>query len=146
MTDDNTTFTLTCGAHSLELGARTRIMGIVNVTPDSFSDGGNFFQFDDAIAQGEKLVENGADILDIGGESTRPFSEPVSVDEEIKRVVPVIEELAKRVSIPISIDTTKAIVAKLAIEAGASIINDIGSLRLDPDMADVAAAFVKAIF
>ena len=131
-------YNLTWGAYSLELGARTCIMGILNVTPDSFSDGGEFFKLDDAVAQGEKLVEDGADIIDIGGESSRPFSEPVSAEEETKRVVPVIEELAKRVSIPISIDTTKAVVAKRAIEAGASIINDIGALRFDNDMANVA--------
>jgi dihydropteroate synthase len=116
-------------------------MGVVNVTPDSFSDGGDFFTFDAAVAQGEKLAADGADILDIGGESTRPFSEPVPEDEEIQRVIPVIENLAKRLSIPISIDTMKAAVARRAIEAGASMINDISALRFDPDMALVAKAF-----
>ncbi len=135
------TYKLSWGAHSLELGKRTSIMGILNVTPDSFSDGGKFFTCDAAVAQGEKLVEDGADIIDIGGESTRPFSDAVSDQEEIRRVVPVIEKLAKRISIPISIDTTKASVAKRAIEAGASIINDIGALRLDHDMAQVAAEY-----
>jgi len=125
----------------MEFGPKTCIMGIVNVTPDSFSDGGNFFTPDAAVAQGEKLAADGADILDIGGESTRPFSEPVSEDEELRRVVPVIENLTKRLSIPISIDTMKAAVARRAIEAGASIINDISALRFDPDMAAVAAAF-----
>ena len=115
------------------------IMGIVNVTPDSFSDGGIFFNCDDAVAHGEKLVKDGADIIDIGGESTRPFSDFVSAEEEIRRVIPVIEELAKRVSVPISIDTTKAKVAKRALEAGASMINDIGALRLDPEMASVVS-------
>lgn len=138
MTSDNITHNLACGEYSLELGKRTCIMGILNITPDSFSDGGKFFNFENAIAQGEKLVEDGADILDIGGESTRPFSEPVSAQEEIRRVVPVIKKLAKRVSIPISIDTTKASVARQAIGAGASIINDIGALRFDGDMAEVA--------
>lgn len=138
MTSDNITQNLACGEYSLELGKRTCIMGILNITPDSFSDGGKFFNFENAIAQGEKLVEDGADILDIGGESTRPFSEPVSAQEEIRRVVPVIKKLAKRVSIPISIDTTKASVARQAIGAGASIINDIGALRFDGDMAEVA--------
>ena len=114
-------------------------MGVLNITPNSFSDGGNFFTFDDAVAQGAKLAADGADILDIGGESTRPFSDPVSAEEEIRRVVPVIEKLAARVSIPISIDTTKAAVARRAIAAGASIINDVSSLRLDRDMADLAA-------
>jgi len=117
------------------------VMGVLNVTPDSFSDGGIFFNFDDAVAHGEKLVNDGADIIDIGGESTRPFSDPVTVEEEIQRVVPVIEKLSKRVSIPISIDTTKAKVAKRALEAGASIVNDIGALRLDTDMASVVSEF-----
>ncbi len=114
-------------------------MGIVNVTPDSFSDGGFFFNSDSAIAHGEKLVQEGADILDIGGESTRPFSEPVSEKEEIRRVVPVIEKLAKKVLIPISIDTTKAVVAQHAIDAGAGIINDISALHSDEKLAEVAA-------
>jgi dihydropteroate synthase len=126
--------------HHLKLGARTCIMGILNVTPDSFSDGGKFFAFDHAVAQAEKLVADGADILDVGGESTRPFSDAVTEAEEIRRVVPVIEAISRRISIPISIDTTKAGVARRAIEAGASIINDVGALQLDPDMAKVAAA------
>ncbi|QTA90536.1 dihydropteroate synthase [Desulfonema magnum] len=135
------TYTLSWENHTLELGKRTCVMGIVNVTPDSFSDGGKFFNCDEAVAQGEKMVEDGADIIDIGGESTRPFSEEVSAQEEIQRVIPVIEKLAKRISVPISIDTTKAGVARQAIEAGASVINDISSLHLDPDMADVAAEY-----
>ena len=125
----------------MELGRKTCIMGVVNVTPDSFSDGGNFFTSDAAVAQGEKLAADGADILDIGGESTRPFSEPIPDDEEIRRVIPVIENLAKRLSIPISIDTMKAAVARRALEAGAAMINDISALRFDPDMAAVAKAF-----
>jgi dihydropteroate synthase len=116
-------------------------MGVVNVTPDSFSDGGLFYDKEAAIAHGEKLVAEGADVIDIGGESTRPFSEPITVDEEIRRVVPVIEKLAQRVSVPISIDTTKAEVARRAIEAGASMINDVASLRFDAHLADVAAEF-----
>ena len=125
--------------HHLKLGSRTCIMGILNVTPDSFSDGGKFFAFDRAVAQAEKLVADGADILDVGGESTRPFSDTVSEDEEIRRVVPVIEAVVKRVSIPISIDTCKSGVARCAIESGASIINDIGTLKMDTNMAKVAA-------
>jgi dihydropteroate synthase len=125
----------------MEFGRQTCIMGVVNVTPDSFSDGGNFFTSDAAVAQGEKLAADGADILDIGGESTRPFSEPIPDDEEIRRVIPVIENLAKRLSIPISIDTMKAAVARRALEAGAAMINDISALRFDPDMAAVAKAF-----
>ncbi len=133
------TYTIEWNNHRLVYGRQTLIMGILNVTPDSFSDGGNFFTFDDAVAQGARLADDGADILDIGGESTRPFSDPVSAEEEIRRVVPVIEKLAPRVSIPISIDTTKAAVARRALEAGASIINDVSSLRLDRDMADLVA-------
>lgn len=134
-------YKITWGAHTLELGTQTRVMGIINVTPDSFSDGGTFFSYDDAVSQGIKLAKDGADIIDIGGESTRPFSEPVPAKEEIRRVIPVIEALSKRISIPISIDTTKADVARQALEAGASIINDIGALRIDPDMARVAAEY-----
>lgn len=133
------TYNISCNGHTLSFGARTCIMGILNVTPDSFSDGGSFFTTDAAVAHGEKLVEDGADIIDIGGESTRPFSHAVSVEEEARRVVPVIERLSKQISIPISIDTTKAAVAIQAIEAGASIINDIGALRTDNNMAAVAA-------
>ena len=135
------TYSLAWGKHRLVLGKRTCIMGIVNITPDSFSDGGKFFTRDGAIAQGQKLFEEGADILDIGGESTRPFSDAVSAEEEIRRVIPVIENLAARISIPISIDTTKADVARRAIQAGASIINDVSALRLDHRIADVAAEY-----
>ena len=135
------TFTISWGNHRLELGQRTCVMGIVNVTPDSFSDGGKFSAPDSALAHAEKLVEDGADILDIGGESTRPFSKPVSAEEELHRVAPVIEQIAQRVSIPISIDTFKSRVAKGALDAGASMINDIGALRMDKDMAAVAAAY-----
>jgi dihydropteroate synthase len=114
-------------------------MGVLNVTPDSFSDGGHFFKHESAIAQAERLVEQGADIIDIGGESTRPFADPVSADEESRRVIPVIEILAERFQTPISIDTTKAVVARRALAAGASIINDISSLRHDSDMCPLAA-------
>jgi len=134
-------YTISWRSHTLKLGERPHIMGVVNVTPDSFSDGGKFFSHDAAVAQGEKLAQEGADIIDIGGESTRPLSEAVSVEEESRRVLPVIESLAKRVSIPISIDTTKAVVARQAIEAGASIINDISSLRLDPDLPGVVVKY-----
>jgi dihydropteroate synthase len=131
--------TLTCGSHTLELDRRTLIMGIVNITPDSFSDGGLFYSHEKAIAHGLQLVKEGADILDIGGESTRPYSDPVGESEEQDRVLPVIENLAKRVSVPISIDTTKASVARGAVAAGATIINDISALRMDPQMAATAA-------
>jgi dihydropteroate synthase len=134
-------FNLAWGKHRLEMGRRTCIMGVLNITPDSFSDGGKFFTVDDAVTQGYKLFQDGADVIDIGGESTRPFSDAVSAEEEIQRVVPVIERLLERISIPISIDTTKAVVAEHAIKAGASMINDISSLRFDPEMADVAADY-----
>ena len=116
-------------------------MGVVNVTPDSFSDGGRFLDFDAAVAQGLRLAKEGAAIIDIGGESTRPFSDPVPVSEEIRRVVPVIKKLSQRLSIPISIDTTKAAVARQAIKAGAAMINDVAALRFDPKLADVAVEF-----
>jgi dihydropteroate synthase len=135
------TYHLSWSGHSLVLGRQTCIMGVVNVTPDSFSDGGKFFDCDTAVAQGVKLAAEGAAIIDIGGESTRPFSDPVTVEEEIRRVVPVIEQLSQRISIPISIDTTKAEVARRALEAGASIINDVAALRFDPGLAAVAVEY-----
>jgi len=135
------TYRLSWKNHCLELGPKTCVMGILNITPDSFSDGGEFFSLTSALARGEKLASDGADIIDIGGESTRPFSEPVSAREEMRRVLPVIEKLAARVSVPISIDTTKAEVARAAIQAGAAIINDISSLAYDPLMAGVAAEY-----
>jgi dihydropteroate synthase len=114
-------------------------MGVLNVTPDSFSDGGVFFDKNEAISHGLEMVEEGADIIDIGGESTRPGSKPVTLEEELRRVIPVIESLEKEVAVPISIDTYKAAVAQRAIEAGAQIINDISGLRFDPSLAQVAA-------
>ncbi len=125
--------------HRLELGSQTRIMGILNITPDSFSDGGRFFNGDTALEHAEQMVAAGAYIIDIGGESSRPFSRPVSISEECRRVLPVIEKLASRLNVPISIDTTKAEVAWQAIQAGASIINDISSLQNDPKIAEIAA-------
>src|SRR5215208_6195969 len=114
------------------------IMGIVNVTPDSFSDGGLFLDAGDAVAQGRRLAAEGAHILDIGGESTRPGSDPVPEDEELRRVLPVIEQLAGG-DVRISIDTTKAAVARAALGAGATIVNDVSALRFDPELAGVAA-------
>lgn len=115
-------------------------MGILNVTPDSFSDGGQYFNPEKAIARGKQLEQESADIIDIGGESTRPGSEPVPEDEEIRRVLPVIEELASKVRVPISIDTYRASVARRAIEAGAQIVNDISGLRFDDNMPEVVTA------
>ena len=136
-----TAYRLAWGRHVLDLGRRTCIMGVVNVTPDSFSDGGRFYDAAAAVAQGERLAAEGADIIDIGGESTRPFSEPVAIEEEIRRVVPVVAALAARVRIPISVDTTKAAVARRALESSAAMINDISALRFDPDVAGVGAEF-----
>lgn len=114
-----------------------RVMGIVNVTPDSFSDGGCAETLEDAVEQGIRLVQEGAAILDIGGESSRPGSEPVSLEEELRRVVPVVEVLATRVDVPISVDTTKAEVARQALRAGAAIVNDISALGLDQGLTRV---------
>lgn len=119
-----------CAGKSLDLSV-PRIMGIVNVTPDSFSDGGQFFSADAALKQARKLVDDGADILDIGGESTRPGSEAVAVQEEIDRVAPVIEAIRAEIDIPISIDTMKADVMRAAVAAGAGLINDVNALRSD---------------
>ena len=117
-----------------------RLMGIVNVTPDSFSDGGRFFEIDRAIDRGRELVDEGADFLDVGGESTRPGAAPVPQAEERRRVIPVIEQLAKATDVPISIDTTKSAVAREALAAGAQIVNDVSALTFDPHMVDVCAA------
>jgi len=119
-------------------GDRIRVMGILNVTPDSFSDGGQFATFDTAVAQAQKLIRDGADILDIGGESTRPFADPVSTEVELQRVIPVIQAVRSTHNIPISIDTSKARVAREALKAGAEIINDVWALRKDPEMINVA--------
>jgi dihydropteroate synthase len=118
---------------------KTLVMAILNVTPDSFSDGGEFFSLDDALRRAEKLVAEGADILDIGGESTRPGSRQVTIEEEIRRVVPVIEALAEKFDVPVSIDTSKSEVAEKALEAGAEIVNDVSGLRFDERIARVAA-------
>ena len=127
---------------SLELGNRTLIMGILNVTPDSFSDGGKHNTLDLAVAHAQKLIEDGADIIDIGGESTRPGFTPVSVEEELERVIPVIQAIAAKFpNIPLSIDTYKSETAAKALDAGAHIINDIWCLKYDGQMADVAAQY-----
>jgi dihydropteroate synthase len=118
---------------------KTRVMAILNVTPDSFSDGGKFYTIDEALRRAEKIIGEGADILDIGGESTRPNSARVSPEEEIRRVVPVIEAVSKRFDIPLSIDTSKSEVAARAIEAGAEIINDVSGLTFDEKIGEIAA-------
>ena len=125
--------------YTMPMNERTLIMGILNVTPDSFSDGGLFLSLDEALAQAEKMISEGADIVDVGGESTRPGGEPVSVEEEIERVVPVIEALSRRFSVPVSVDTTKSEVARAALDVGAAIVNDVSALRFDFYVADAVA-------
>ncbi len=125
---------------TLHIGLRPLVMGIVNVTPDSFSDGGKFLDTSTAIMRALQLASEGADILDIGGESTRPGATPVARDDELRRVVPVVAELAKRTRVPISVDTMKAEVARACLEAGAAIINDVSGFR-DPAMIEIAKEF-----
>lgn len=127
------------GSCTFDFAERTHIMGILNITPDSFSDGGEFIDHDKALDYAHQMVEEGVDIIDVGGESTRPGAQPVSLEEECGRVIPLIEKLASQVGVPISIDTTKAGVAKKALEAGAVMINDISALSYDPKMASLAA-------
>jgi dihydropteroate synthase len=131
-------FRLRLPSQTLDLGARTLVMGVLNVTPDSFSDGGKFFDPKTAIEAALAMEAAGADVLDIGGESTRPGSDGISADEELARVLPVLNALASRLKIPISIDTRKASVAEAAIAAGAEIVNDVTGLRADPEIAAVA--------
>ena len=123
---------------TLAIGQTPLIMGIVNATPDSFSDGGNYLAAEDAIKHGLRLADEGAAIIDVGGESTRPYSQPISTEQEIERVVPVVRGIAQQSDVPISIDTSKAAVAVAAIEAGAQVINDVTGLTGDPQMLQVA--------
>ena len=129
------------GKKEFQLGKETYIMGILNVTPDSFSDGGQFNNIEAAVKHAKEMVEEGAHIIDVGGESTRPGSAKVLEEEEIKRVVPIIEALVKEIDVPISIDTYKGKVAELAIKAGASLINDVWGFKKDPYIAEVAAKY-----
>src|SRR2546422_3946063 len=133
------------GDEVVELRKRRMIMGVLNVTPDSFSDGGEFFEPDAALARGVQIASEGADIIDVGGESTRPGTEPVSVKEELRRVIPVIEKLRPKIDVPISIDTSKSEVASAALDAGASIINDVTAGRGDKKMLPLAAKRKAAI-
>ena len=128
------------GPHRLTPPGRPLVMGILNATPDSFSDGGRHLDPDAAAAAGAEMAARGVDMIDVGGESTRPYSEPVDASEERRRVVPVIERLVDEVDVPISIDTSKASVAEAALAAGATIVNDVTGLEGDPDMSDVVAA------
>lgn len=139
MTQAGATGSTRCGSFTFEWGRRTYVMGIVNVTPDSFSGDGLAYDADAALEQAARFQAEGADIIDVGGESTRPGHTPVDADEEIRRVVPVIRLLASRLHVPISIDTYKHEVAREALAAGASMINDVWGLRRDPALADLAA-------
>lgn len=132
---------LRCGKYTLPLGKKTYIMGILNITPDSFSDGGRYLDIEKAVEHAKKMVGEGADIIDIGGESTRPGFKEVDELEELKRILPVVKRLLKEVDVPLSIDTYKASVAEKVLEEGAHIINDIWGLQKDPDMAKVIARF-----
>lgn len=136
---------LDCRGRELVLGKRTLVMGIVNITPDSFSDGGKYFDFKEALSQAERLIAEGADILDIGAESTRPNHQEVSAEEEWRRLEPVLKELLPRISVPVSIDTYKAEVAEKALAAGANIINDVWGLQRDQNMARVVGKYQAPI-
>ncbi|MDZ7725750.1 MAG: dihydropteroate synthase [candidate division KSB1 bacterium] len=133
------TYTWSCASRSISIGTRTLIMGVLNVTPDSFSDGGAYANIDRAVQHALDMHARGADMIDIGGESSRPGAEPVSEAEELNRTIPVIRALRVKLDCPISIDTTKSAVAKAAIQSGADIINDISACRLDPDMIPLTA-------
>jgi dihydropteroate synthase len=132
-------FEIDCGPRVLRLSERTHVMGVLNVTPDSFSDGGQYYDTDRAVERACEMAEEGADIIDIGGESTRPGSDSIPAEEELARIIPVIQRLRGRVNVPISIDTTKSLVAHEAIKTGAHIVNDISALRSDPEMAEIVA-------
>jgi dihydropteroate synthase len=130
---------IACGPRVLRFDHKPLLMGVVNVTPDSFSDGGRFLEPAAAVSHGLALVAAGADLLDVGGESSRPGAAPVPLEEELRRVVPVVESLSRYAAVPLSVDTTKAQVAKAALAAGASIVNDISGLRFDPELGREAA-------
>ena len=132
---------LKIGDKNFELGKKTIIMGILNITPDSFSDGGEFYSFEDAVKHAILMEKEGADIIDIGGESTRPGANTVSLDEEHNRVIPVVEELVKKIKIPISVDTYKSKIAKMALDVGAAMVNDVTALRGDENLAKIVADF-----
>lgn len=134
-------FELPCREYTLKLGARTHIMGILNVTPDSFSDGGQFNTVDRALDRARNMVDEGADIIDVGGESTRPGSDPTPLDEELARTLPVVERLVSELNVPISVDTYRSPVAAKLLEAGAHLVNDISSLRFDPEMGSVLSHY-----
>ncbi len=138
-------YKIMCGRHLLDLGSRTHIMGILNVTPDSFSDGGRYIDTEKALAHAREMAGAGADIIDIGGESTRPGAAPLPEEEELARIIPLIKQLSSELSVPLSVDTYKSRVAQKALEAGAEIVNDISGLRFSPDMAKIAAEYGAAV-
>ncbi len=138
-------YKIDCRGKILDLAGRTQVMGILNVTPDSFSDGGRFAAEDRALVHAREMVAAGADIIDIGGESTRPGAAPVPEEEELRRIIPLIERLSAELPVPLSVDTYKSSVAEKALRAGAAIVNDISGLRFSPDMAQVAAAHGAAL-
>ena len=133
------------GQRTLQLGERTLVMGILNVTPDSFADGGLRFDPARAVADGLQMVEDGADILDVGGESTRPGAEPLPEDEEMRRVLPVVEQLSRQARVPVSIDTYKGSVAREAVARGAAIVNDVSALQFDEGLGEVVASTAAAL-
>jgi dihydropteroate synthase len=134
-------FELRLGKKILDLSSRTYLMGVLNVTPDSFSDGGKFLNAKDAIKQALIMAQQGADIIDVGGESTRPGADSIPLEEELKRVIPVIEEVVKKTDVPISVDTYKSQVALQALDAGAAMVNDISALRFDPEMKKIISKY-----
>lgn len=138
-------YKIDCRGKFLDLSRRTHIMGVLNATPDSFSDGGRYVDVERALVHAREMAFAGADIIDIGGESTRPGAAPVDENEELRRIIPLIECLSAELAIPISVDTYKSSVAKKALKAGAGIVNDISGLRFSPDMADVVADFGAAV-
>jgi dihydropteroate synthase len=138
-------YTIFSRGRTIPIHGRPLMMGIVNITPDSFFDGGRYLSVDRAVAQADALVEEGADILDLGAESTRPGAVPVGEQEEMDRLLPVLSEVVKRTAVPISVDTMKSRVARAALDAGASIINDVTAMRFDPEMASVIATYGAAV-
>ena len=132
-------YKIDCSGKILDLGSRTHVMGVLNVTPDSFSDGGQYIDTEKALVHAREMAAAGADIIDIGGESTRPGADAISESEELRRIIPLFERLSAELAVPLSVDTYKSAVARKALEAGASIVNDISGLRFSPDMARVAA-------
>jgi dihydropteroate synthase len=133
------------GHREYNLGARTHLMGVLNITPDSFSDGGKFYDVGRAVEHGLRMAEEGADFIDIGGESSRPGSEPIPLEEELRRVLPVIENLSRQVTVPLSIDTYKARVAEAALSAGATLVNDISGMTADPVMPSIVSRYGASI-